>query len=224
MVDRAVVDDLAVLIAPGRVVDGARVEPRRVAGDDPVDEADRVRPRHAVLVQGLTSMSGRLGSWCTRCRGSRRRHSSVVAGPLAPLLLAVQRRGAGMERGPDAQRSSSVADAQRVSPRRRSGGPRAAGQRREWMTCGWRLSRARPTHHGDGRSAHGASPALPSPNPGGMAGWRPSGPVRMRRSVPQLRRGRHRRGHNGLVSAAYLARAGMSTWCWSVATCSAEQR
>ena len=42
-VDRAVVDDLAVLVAPRRVEDLADGQLRRVAGDDPVDEAERRR-------------------------------------------------------------------------------------------------------------------------------------------------------------------------------------
>jgi hypothetical protein len=55
-VDRAVVDDLAVLVAPRRVVDLADLELRRVAGDDPVDERSASRPETSYLNSGETSM------------------------------------------------------------------------------------------------------------------------------------------------------------------------
>ena len=44
VMDRPVVDHLAVLVAPRRVVDLAWLQLRRVAGDDPIDETERVGP------------------------------------------------------------------------------------------------------------------------------------------------------------------------------------
>ena len=48
---RPVVDDLAIVVAPGRVVDLPDGHLRGVARDDAVDQASRVLPRHAILEQ-----------------------------------------------------------------------------------------------------------------------------------------------------------------------------
>ena len=118
-VDRAVVDDLAVLVAPRGVDDLADLEPRGVARHDPVGEAEGVGTRDPVLVERAdVDDGGRLADRvvldvvevgvCGR---------GEVAGPLAPLHLHVQRRGPGMERGADAQRSSSSGFGARVAGR-----------------------------------------------------------------------------------------------------------
>ena len=121
-VDRAVVDDLAVLVAPRRVDDLPDLELRRVARHDAVGEAQGVGTRDPVLVQRAdVDDGGRLADRVVldvvevgvRGRGE-------VAGPLAPLHLDVQRRGPGMERGADAQRSSSIGFAREGSRRPRT--------------------------------------------------------------------------------------------------------
>ena len=108
-VDRAVVDDLAVLVAPRRVVDLADGHPRGVARDHPVDERVGARTGQAVLVERAdVDERGRLADRVVLDvvdvgvdgRGE-------VARPLPPLLLAVEGRGAGVERGADAQRAIS---------------------------------------------------------------------------------------------------------------------
>ena len=103
-VDRAVIDDLAVLVAPGRVVDRPDLELRRVPGDHAVDEPHRIRPRHEVLVErrhveqrgGLTD--GVVLDVVRVGVGAR----GEVARPLAPLHLAIEWGGPWMERRSDA--------------------------------------------------------------------------------------------------------------------------
>jgi hypothetical protein len=58
-VDRPIVDDLAVLVAPRRVVDPAGCELRRVAGDHAVDEARGVGAVDPVLEQRRDVDEGR---------------------------------------------------------------------------------------------------------------------------------------------------------------------
>src|SRR6185436_7138879 len=110
--DRAVVDDLAVLVAPGRVPDLPHGELRGVAGDHPVDERGRVRAGDAVLVQGRDvdqrgSLADRVVLDVVRV-GVRGR--GPVAGPLAPLLLAIERGGPRVERGPDAHAGTGCSE------------------------------------------------------------------------------------------------------------------
>ena len=102
--DRAVVDDLAVLVAPGRVEDLPDLELRRVAGDHAVDEADRVRAGDAVLVQRAdVDERGRLADRVVLdVVGVGVDARGVVARPLPPLHLPVQGRRPGVEGGADA--------------------------------------------------------------------------------------------------------------------------
>ena len=109
--DGAVVDDLAVLVAPRRVVDGAVPELGRVAGDDPVDELQGVAAADLVLVEradvdqgGLLADRVVLDVVEVGVDAGRE-----IARPLAPLHLPVVRLGPGVERGPDAQGASSAA-------------------------------------------------------------------------------------------------------------------
>ena len=102
--DRPVVDDLAVLVAPRRVDDAADRHLRRVAGDHPVDQPERVGPRHDVLVErGDVDQRGRLADRVVLdVVGVGIDARGEIARPLAPLHLAVEGRGARMERRPDA--------------------------------------------------------------------------------------------------------------------------
>ena len=72
---RAVVDHLAVLVAPGRVVDLPDRELGRVARDHAIDQPDRVAAADAVLEQrrDVDQRRRRCGSRCTRARGAPRR-------------------------------------------------------------------------------------------------------------------------------------------------------
>jgi hypothetical protein len=100
---RSVVDDLAVLVAPRGVEHAARRQLRRVAGDHPVDEATRVGPTNDVLVERADVDQGR----CLADRvvldvvGVGVGRGGEVAGPLAPLLLPVERGGDGVKGGTD---------------------------------------------------------------------------------------------------------------------------
>src|SRR4029079_18535774 len=102
--DGSVVDDLAVLVAPRRVPDLAHRELRRVAGDDAIDERGRVGPADPVLVQGRdVDERGRLADRVVLdVVGVGVRGRGPVAGPLAPLLLAIEWGGPRVERAPDA--------------------------------------------------------------------------------------------------------------------------
>src|SRR4029079_8283441 len=102
--DRAVVDDLAVLVAPRRVPDLDHRELRRVARDDAIDERWRVRTADPVRVPGRGGDErGRLADRVVLdVVGVGVRGRGPVAGPLAPLLLAIERCGPRVERAPDA--------------------------------------------------------------------------------------------------------------------------
>src|SRR4029079_11848492 len=102
--DGSVVDDLAVLVAPRRVPDLAHRELRRVAGDDAIDERGRVGPADPVLVQGRdVDERGRLADRVVLdVVGVGVGGRGPVGGPLATLLLAIERCGPRVERAPDA--------------------------------------------------------------------------------------------------------------------------
>ena len=90
VMNRPVVDDLAVFVAPRRVVDLARLQFRRVAGDDPIDESERVGTRDFVLVERADvderrGLADRVVLDVVSIGIDRRR---VIAAPLPPLLLA----------------------------------------------------------------------------------------------------------------------------------------
>ena len=102
--DRSVVHDLALLVAPARVPDLVRLELRRFADDDAVDEAERIGAGDLVFVERRDVDEGRcladrvvldVGRVGVGARGE-------VAAPFAPLHLAVERGRARVERGPDA--------------------------------------------------------------------------------------------------------------------------
>jgi hypothetical protein len=102
--DRPVVDHLAGLVAPGRVVDLPDGEPGGVARDDAIHQPGGVRTGHLVLEERAhVDQGGRLADRVVLdvvlvrvdTRGEEAR-------PLPPLLLAVERLGSGMERGSDA--------------------------------------------------------------------------------------------------------------------------
>jgi hypothetical protein len=107
--DRAVVDDFAVLVAPRRVIDLPDAEFRRVAGDHPVDEPLGVRTADPVLVEGadVDDRGGLADRVVLDVVGVGIDRRGVVARPLAPLHLPVQRRGSGMKCGSDAHDDGS---------------------------------------------------------------------------------------------------------------------
>jgi hypothetical protein len=103
-VDGPVVDHLAVLVAPRRVDHSTGAELRRVAGDHAIDETPRVRAPDDVLVErtDVDERGGLADRVVLDVVGVGVGRRGEVARPLAPLLLAVQRGGDGMERGADA--------------------------------------------------------------------------------------------------------------------------
>jgi hypothetical protein len=50
--ERAVVDDAALAVAPGRVDDATRLDGHGLAGDDAIDQPIGIRAGHAVLEEG----------------------------------------------------------------------------------------------------------------------------------------------------------------------------
>src|SRR5258706_9216349 len=124
--DRAVVDDLAVLVAPGRVVDLPDLELRRIAGDDPVDEPLRLWTGDAVFVERRDVDEG--GCLADRVVldvvgvGVHRR--GPVARPLPPLELPVERRGPRMERAAHAHAAAALSQSFGIG-RRGSANPSA---------------------------------------------------------------------------------------------------
>src|SRR5207247_342950 len=101
--DRAVVDDPTLLVAPGRVVDAADRELLRVPRDHAVDEPGGIGAGDEVLVEGRdVDERDRLPDRVVLdLVGVVVRARSEVARPFAPLQLAVERCGAGMERSSD---------------------------------------------------------------------------------------------------------------------------
>ena len=105
---RAIVDDLAVLVAPRRVVDLADAHLRGVARDDAIDEAHRVGAGDAVLVE-RRDVDQRAGVpdrvvfvLVMRLVGA----DGVVAGPVAVVEALAQLERARVESGTDGHRES----------------------------------------------------------------------------------------------------------------------
>jgi hypothetical protein len=94
--DSAVIDDLAEVIAPRGIDHLAGLDLGRVTGDDPVDQANRVRAADVVLVErrdvdqdrGVADADVLMEMQIVVC--ARRE----IAGPLAPTLRAIERRSA----------------------------------------------------------------------------------------------------------------------------------
>src|SRR6185369_5893969 len=88
--------------------------------DDAVGQPQRVRPRDPALVERRdVDKRGRLADRVVLdVVGVGVDRRGPVARPLAPLLLAVQRRGAWMEGAADAHRASIAAPLTSVGPRR----------------------------------------------------------------------------------------------------------
>ena len=99
-----VVDDLAVLVAPGRVVDLPDLEPGRVAGQDAVGEADRVGAGDPVLVQraDVDQRRGLADRVVLDVVEVGVDGGGEVAGPFAPGHLGVQLRRSRVQGGADA--------------------------------------------------------------------------------------------------------------------------
>ena len=145
--DRAVVDDAALLVAPRCVVDAADRELARVARDHAVDERCRVRAGDEILVERRdVDQGGRLADGVVldlvrvvvgAC--------GEIARPLPPLQLAVERLGAGMERGSDghgerfSQRRFGETAWESTSSGSASRG-RRTGAARSWRPCHRRAS------------------------------------------------------------------------------------
>ncbi len=96
---RAVIEQLAVLVAPGRVVDVTDLELRRIADREPVEIVGRIAAGDAVLLHRREVIDRRLIADRAMLHrhvveGERRR----VAGPGAPAVELVQRRSPRMER------------------------------------------------------------------------------------------------------------------------------
>ena len=109
---RAIVDDLAVFVAPRRVVDLADRHLRRVARDDAIDEPHRVGARHAVLEerrdvdQRAGVADGVVFVLVMRLVGA----DGVVAGPVAIVEALAQLERACVEGGTDRHAESILVE------------------------------------------------------------------------------------------------------------------
>ena len=85
--DRAVVDHLAVLVAPRRVEDLVDLEPRDVSGHHAVEQAVRRRAHERCTCRAARRRRPLppRGSRCIRCRGSRRRRPRCGSPTIHPM-------------------------------------------------------------------------------------------------------------------------------------------
>ena len=116
--DRPIVHDKAVFVAPGRVVDAADGELVRVARDHAVDEPRRVRAGDEILVERRDiDERGRLADGVVLdLVGVVIRAGGEIARPFPPLLLAVERRRARIERGSYRHRGTRLRDVAHRAP------------------------------------------------------------------------------------------------------------